>query len=197
MVKELLTTIIASPLLHGKWINTLSFLENCGARKLAACEHPTKVKEEMLKHASEEFRHAYYLKRQIAKVTDHPLPHYYLHEMIGGFASLHYLQSLDLLICRYLSKASLNIKELAYLFTTYAIEKRAGHLYPLYHELLKSASSPVSVKSILLEEEEHLAEIEEELTQIPSSMQHCHAVCALENDLYRNWLTALQNDIDR
>ena len=52
---------------HAKWLNTLSFLENCGARKIAACEHPTLVKEEMLKHAAEEFRHAHHLKRQIDK----------------------------------------------------------------------------------------------------------------------------------
>lgn len=89
----------------------------------------------------------------------------------------------------------LNVKELAYLFTTYAIEKRAGHLYPLYHDLLKSVSSPVSVKSILLEEEEHLAEIEEELSHVPLSEQHCLAVCALEKELHSKWLTALQKDV--
>lgn len=68
-IRQLLNTIIASDELHAKWLNTLSFLENCGARKIAACEHPTLVKEEMLKHAAEEFRHALHLKRQIGRIS--------------------------------------------------------------------------------------------------------------------------------
>ena len=67
---------IANEVMHAKWINTLSYLENCGARKIAACENPTLVKEEVLKHAAEEFRHAHYLKRQIARITAEPYPTY-------------------------------------------------------------------------------------------------------------------------
>ena len=102
-IRFLLCTIVSSDLLHAKWINTLSYLENCGARKIAAAEHPTDVKEEMLKHAAEEFRHAHYLKRQIGKV--HPLPctDYSLSCLLGGFASRHYLPALDLFASRYLA----------------------------------------------------------------------------------------------
>src|ERR1700733_4610834 len=95
-IEQLLTTIVASNELHAKWLNTLSFLENCGARKIAACEHLTLVREEMLKHASEEFRHAHYLKRQIQRVTSEPCDDYSLKYLLGGTASLHYLASLDL-----------------------------------------------------------------------------------------------------
>ena len=56
-LSQLLDAIIPSPDLHAAWLNTLSYLENSGARLIAACEHPTGVKEEMLKHAAEEFRH--------------------------------------------------------------------------------------------------------------------------------------------
>lgn len=67
-IGELIAQIVKNPFLHGLWINTLSYLENCGARMIAACEHPTRVKEEMLKHAAEEFRHAFYLKKQLARI---------------------------------------------------------------------------------------------------------------------------------
>ena len=40
-LKNILPHLIAAPSLHAKWLNTLSYLENCGARKIAACEHPT------------------------------------------------------------------------------------------------------------------------------------------------------------
>src|ERR1700733_11588698 len=95
-LEDLLYQIVSTPLLHAKWLNTLSYLENCGARKIAHCEHPTKVKEEMLKHASEEFRHAYYLKQQIRKVHPQPMNTYSLNSMLGGFASFHYLNLLDI-----------------------------------------------------------------------------------------------------
>ena len=82
----LIQNIVSDPFLHALWINTLSYLENCGARKIASCEHPTAVKEEMLKHAAEEFRHAFFLKTQLRRVgfyfNDYSLPH-----LLGGLAS--------------------------------------------------------------------------------------------------------------
>jgi len=98
-IKPLLTSIVACPKLHAKWLNTLSYLENCGARKIASCEHPTLVREEMLKHAAEEFRHAHYLKKQIQRIS-RPIETYALPTLLGGIATLHYLNSLDLKTCR-------------------------------------------------------------------------------------------------
>src|ERR1700761_4524513 len=90
-LEQLLTTIVASNELHAKWLNTLSFLENCGARKIAACEHPTLVKEEMLKHAAEEFRHAHHLKRQIGRVSSKSIETYSVSYILGETTTLHYL----------------------------------------------------------------------------------------------------------
>lgn len=193
-LRQLLTTIVASPPLHAKWLNTLSYLENCGARKIAACEHPTLVKEEMLKHAAEEFRHALHLKRQIEKVSTMPLNTYTLPLMLGGSATLHYLTALDLKTSRYLKGQGLNksaIKEAAYLLVTYAIELRAEELYPIYDEALRKSQSRVAVKSILLEEKEHLNEMEEGLKTLPSGFIHAAAVCAFESQLCQAWLKAL------
>src|SRR5437868_5371980 len=100
--KELINPIVADPLIHGLWINTLSYLENCGARKIASCEHPTAVKEEMLKHASEEFRHAFYLKTQLARI-DQQYEDYRKESLLGGWAATHYLNALDLQTSRYLN----------------------------------------------------------------------------------------------
>ncbi len=190
--KQLLSTIVSSPTLHAKWLNTLSYLENAGARKIAACEHPTLVKEEMLKHAAEEFRHAYYLKCQIEKVSPIPIDDY--SQLLGGYATVHYLSSLDLKASRYLKAAGLPntaIKEAAYLLVTYAIELRAEELYPLYAATLRTASSPVTVKSIVLEEKEHLNEMRKGLTQLPFGWDYAEQVCAFEGELCRQWLDAV------
>jgi bacterioferritin (cytochrome b1) len=66
---NLLEKIVQHHETHAKWLNTLSFMENAGARKISACEHPTEVSLIQLKHAAEEHRHAYYLKKQILKIS--------------------------------------------------------------------------------------------------------------------------------
>lgn len=188
---SLLEKIVNSPRLHGLWINTLSYLENCGARKIASCEHPTLVKEEMLKHAAEEFRHAFYLKSQLARIGQE-LPDYRLSSLLGGFSAYHYLHRLDLETSRYLSHLSIpHRKELSYLLVTYAIELRAAHLYPLYNNVLRHARSKVQVQSILLEEKEHLQEMESALAKIPHSPAYIAVVSSLEARLFELWIKNL------
>lgn len=185
-----INTIIASPKVHARWLNTLSYLENCGARKIAACEHPTLVREEMLKHAAEEFRHAHYLKKQIRRIHP-PIETYALETMLGGTATLHYLNGLDIKTCRYLKSHGLLSRPAVYLLVTYAIELRAEQLYPLYHEALRSAGSPITVKSIILEEAEHLNEMRRGLKALPHGLHHAKQICAIENSFYETWIKAV------
>jgi len=198
-LEQLLTTIVDSNALHAKWLNTLSFLENCGARKIAACEHPTLVKKEMLKHAAEEFRHAHHLKRQIERISPHSIiDTYALSFMLGGTSTLHYLTALDLNTSRYLKTLGLpkhSIKEASYLLVTYAIELRADELYPIYDAVLRKAGSRVAVKSILLEEKEHLNEMQEGLKQLPSGFIHAEHVCRIESHLCKKWLDTIQSKL--
>jgi hypothetical protein len=198
-MENLIHQIICNPFLHAMWLNTLSYLENCGARKIAQCEHPTKVKEEMLKHAAEEFRHAYYLKQQISKVYDHPLDTYELKSLLGGFESLHYLHALDNITSRFLIKEKgikgSELKKYSYLLVTYAIELRAAALYPLYHKILKKLDSKVHVKAIVLEEEEHLNEMREELNLAKNGMEFADTVCEIESQIFQKWISALKTDV--
>ena len=183
--------ICADPIQHSRWLNTLSFWENCGARKLAACQHPTKVKEEMLKHAAEEFRHAHYFKRQIHRLQAPYLTGYDLPSLIGGIRAYHYLDYLDIAISRLLYVEGYAGQEryaLSYLLVTYAIEKRAEEVYTQYHDRLKQTRSPIRVYPILVEEKEHLAEIIEELSQWPNAASLSSQACCLETKIFSRWL---------
>lgn len=189
-IKELINPIVRNPFLHGLWINTLSYLENCGARMIAACEHPTLVKEEMLKHAAEEFRHAFYLKKQLVRIGEQ-YENYQRSHLLGAWSGYHYLTKLNLQASRYLQSLRLErpqIKQLSYLLITYAIELRAGEIYPIYQSALRRSQSKVQVQSILLEEKEHLREMEEGLNRIPSSSLHIGVICKLEAALFQKWL---------
>ncbi len=195
---KLLDPIIESDFLHARWLNTLSYLENCGARKIAACEHPTLVPEEMLKHASEEFRHAHSLKWQIERVSPEPLESYDRHSILGGRATLHYLNALDLYTSQYLKNEGFDcasIKKIAYLLVTYAIELRAEELYPIYNTILRSKRSLVTVTAIVLEEKEHLEEMRQGLAILPFGQTHADHICSRESLLCSRWIEAIKNNI--
>lgn len=152
----------------------------------------------MLKHAAEEFRHAYYLKRQIVKVLPDQMVTYSSPLMLGGKTTVHYLKTLDLHICRYFKTEGLawqRLKEAAYLFVTYAIEKRAEELYPIYEEILRNTHSQVYLKAIIFEEQTHLEEMKECMEKFPLGNIHAHYVCSLESHLCKQWLQAIAEEI--
>lgn len=197
-ITDLITTIVKSPQTHAKWLNTLSFLENCGARKIAAYEHPTLVREEVLKHAAEEFRHAHYLKSQISRVSHKELPNYMLEETLGGTKTLHYLKALDIRTCRYLANkglSKLEIQQAAYLLVTYSIELRAEELYLIYDNILRNQNSKVTIRSILLEEKGHLQEMQEGLAALHNGFYYAQEISKIESYLCKMWLQAVLDNV--
>jgi bacterioferritin (cytochrome b1) len=195
---DILLRILPSEELHCKWLNTLSCLENSGARKIAEAHHPTLVRKEMIRHAAEEFRHALHLKRQIEKLSHQKYDCYSFSHILGGWDTLHYLPRLNLQTYRFLVHQGIPNEErqkIAYLLVTYAIELRAGELYPLYEALLRKAHSKVTVKSILLEEEHHLEEMKEQLALIPSGFAYAKAIIAEESELCQKWLSRIVKEL--
>lgn len=191
-LESLLHKLIVSDELHMKWLNTLSYLENCGARKIAACQHPTLVKEKVLKHAAEEFRHAHHLKKQMSRISGQVLPNFSRAWILGGAATLHYLAALDLKTSSYLTKeiglSRGEVASTAYLLVTYAIELRAKEVYGIYEQLLRKLGSKVAIKSIFLEELEHLKEMEAALEKLPQGFIYANKVCGFESALCEKWL---------
>ena len=76
LLKGAVERIVADDSLHAKWLNSLSMMENTGARKISKYEHPVHTGIIVLKHAAEEARHAYYLKKQIEKLGKNACPDY-------------------------------------------------------------------------------------------------------------------------
>ena len=93
-LKATLENIVKDNLIHAQWLNTLSFMENAGARKISASEDRQKVSLIILKHAAEEHRHAYYLKRQIAKLGEDLCENYEDQYLLAPKASKYYLNNL-------------------------------------------------------------------------------------------------------
>ncbi len=198
---NLLTTIVADNQLHARWLNTLSLMENTGARKISASEDTEKVTYIILKHAAEEHRHAFYLKKQLEKLGKVSCPTYAREYLLAPGHSKYYLNYLDVEVCRYLkSELKLTGSELrfaAYLLVTYAIEVRADELYPVYQTALDNAGSKVNVKSIILEEEGHLEEMINQLKSFSPDWQlHADKAVEIETGLFNNWIKGLEAEIN-
>jgi bacterioferritin (cytochrome b1) len=182
--------------LHAKWLNSLSMMENTGARKISKYEDPVHTNIIVLKHAAEEARHAYYLKKQIGKLAKDGCPDYSYPYLMAPLESYHYLQQLDVQACRYLKKKlSLEgraLKHGAYLLVTYAIEVRADMLYGIYQDALTMYKSKVNVKSIIAEEEGHLEEMQRMLEVFhPDWKQLAADMCEVEHKLFELWVVAI------
>ncbi|RYD90276.1 MAG: hypothetical protein EOP54_24225 [Sphingobacteriales bacterium] len=199
-LNTILPQIIADNQLHARWLNTLSLMENTGARKISASEDPATVTYIILKHAAEEHRHAFYLKKQIEK-TGKELPTYAAEYLIAPAFSKRYLNQLDIDVCRYLkTELKLTGAELrfaAYLLVTYAIEVRADELYPIYQDALDGVGSKVNVKSIILEEEGHLEEMINQLQKFsPDWESHAQKAVDMETRLFGQWVNSLSSELN-
>jgi hypothetical protein len=199
-LSAILPQIISDNELHARWLNTLSLMENTGARKISASEDPVTVTYIILKHAAEEHRHAFYLKKQIEK-TNTECSTYSAEYLVAPAYSKYYLNQLDIDVCRYLKKelglTGAQLRFAAYLLVTYAIEVRADELYPVYQDALDAAGSKVNVKSIILEEEGHLEEMINQLKHFsPQWELHAQKAVEMEKILFDNWVLALAKEVN-
>lgn len=199
-IKAILENIVSDNVLHAKWLNTLSYMENAGAKKISASEHKENVNLIILKHAAEEHRHAYYLKKQLDKLDGNLCKTYTNDELLAPNDTKFYLNALDVAVCRYLKQhfniSGYELKFAAYLFVTYAIEVRADELYPVYQDVLTSAGSKVTVKSIILEEEGHLEEMLNQLKSFSVDWEkHAKLVIRIEQDMFNSWMNNLGNQL--
>lgn len=196
----LIDRIVSQPELHAKWLNSLSMMENCGARKISASEHSQNVDLIVLKHAAEEARHAYYLKSQIRKTGFEGCKTYKPSELIAPIESLQYLHRLDTAVSRYLKETcnfqGNQLKYASYLLVTYAIEVRADDLYPVYEKVLREDGGKISVRMIIVEEEGHLEEMINQMNQFFGNWEaHKNFVLQLEKELFKDWRHSLESEV--
>ena len=199
-LKQILEQIVLNPNLHARFLNTLSYMENVGARKISKFESRNQTNLMVLKHAAEEHRHAYFLKKQLYKLVEAGFETYEDEHLMCPKSSANYLDFLDLRVCKLLkqelSLSGKELKWLAYLFVTYAIEVRADEIYPVYQEVLTQFDQKVHVKSIIIEEEGHLEEMIQQLSNYSSNWEELgRKVCEIEAQLFNEWLVAMEQEV--
>lgn len=198
-LEALLDRIVPVPELHAKLLNTLSYMEHIGATKIARTQSGPQASLMVLKHAAEEARHAFYLKKLSDKLISGFCPDYSHAHLLAPLASRQYLYRLDASISRLLKSKGLGGKalhDLAYLLVTYAIEVRADEIYPIYQRYLRDYPVRLSVQSIINEEVGHLEEMNSALAEYPKELSSLKDdAVEIESALYVAWLSALDLEL--
>ena len=174
-VRDFLTDIITRPLDHAKFMNMLSMLEHMGSRKIMISQMNKTLTEDSLKHLAEEARHAYFFKRQAERIAKKSLDGYTEENTMSRVPALMYFGRLDAGISAQVSE------EDAYPWVSLIIELRACWLYGIYNDVLAKSDLKLSLKSLLAEEDMHLAEMFE---MCGENHDQLRALSAYETELF-------------
>lgn len=156
--QDTLKSVVNQPMIHARFLNTLSLLEYIGARKIIKSQDESMVNMVVLSHAAEEIRHAQILKKLALKVGGKSVESYSENSLIAGKLGRKYIQDID--------QASATAVEgqdpwLCYLITTLIVEERAEVFYPVYEELIGKVNMSGPLKQIVRDEVNHLAQMRE------------------------------------
>ena len=167
-LKLVLKRIVSRRTLHGRWLNTLSFMEYIGTRKILKSLPAEILNETLLCHIHEEASHSLFFKRLARKVEgEDRLPAeggrcFRKEEMLTPAEGSIYFQSLD----RKSAELSGGSALLNYLYTTWTLETRATAVYLLYNRILKNAGAPFSLNPVLKDEKKHLQQVKHSIEKI-------------------------------
>ena len=191
LLLKVLETITSHKNLHSRFLNTLSYLEYIGTRKMLKSLPAPVLNKTFLNHINEEIRHSLFLKNLAQKLSEKSYG-FHEKEMIAGSEGSHYFQEVD----HYSLKFSFSNPVLSYLYTTYAIEQRALLFYSLYNDILKKKNFPFSMQSILNDETEHLDHVLKKIQQKdPFWESNLVEISQFEHQKYFSFLISLEKEV--
>ena len=195
---KLLPIIVNNPDLHAKWLNTLSFLEYIGFRKIVKSQIAEQLDLETLGHAVEEGRHALLLKKRAVKTGGLNFKTYSAESLLCGTAAEAYFQSLDRACSDQLGvdMAPEKSTRLTYLYVTWLVELRALSVYGLYQEALAATGASPPLNGLLAEEDQHLTSVAQELLKSDIHFSaRANDLKTIEETLYQNLISVLWQEL--
>jgi rubrerythrin len=165
--EDFLHALVSNPDAHARWLNTVSLLEHIGSRKILKSQDSRGLSTMMLEHIAEEARHAAFFRRLSQKVMPGRCDSYADDCLLAGTAARCYFQSLDRAAAAKIAPSTDGQRGTMsnYLLVTTLIEERAERVYPVYQKVTAARGLQLSLKSVIAEEEKHLAEMAEMITQ--------------------------------
>ena len=193
LLLKILEAVTSHKELHARFLNTLSYLEYIGARKMLKSLPAPILNKSFLDHVNEEIRHSLFFKSLAEKLTQVNYG-FKEQELIAGSSASHYFQEVD----HYGLKFSFSNPLLNYLYTTYAIEQRAMIFYSIYNDMLKKKNFPFSLQSILNDEAEHLDCVLKHIQKTdPFWETQLEEISQFEHQKYFSFLICLEKEISK
>jgi hypothetical protein len=189
--------VVADPRLHARWLNTFSFLEYVGFRKIVKSQRSESLTAEILAHALEEGRHALSLKKLAMKIGGKEFNSYAPDALLCGEAAEDYFQTLDHACEDALHDLGEDARAaLVYLYVTWLIEIRALDVYTQYRKALVSMGAAQNLDGLLAEEAQHLSRVASELQKRdPNFASRAKTFATLEAALYEKILSAFEAEV--
>ncbi len=198
-LEGLISQIVADPALHARWLNTFSYLEYVGFRKIVKSQRAEVLTAAILGHACEEGRHALGLKKLAVKLGGAGFDSYAPQVLLCGEEAEAYFQDLDQFCDEAFADRSADERvRLAYGYVTWLVERRALDVYGLYKSALGDSEIARKLGGLLAEETKHLSDIEALLQAAdPAFSTRSKEFEAVENSLYEVFLAALTKALAR
>ena len=191
MLLKILETVTSDKNLHFRFLNTLSYLEYLGTRKMLKSLPAPLLNKVFLDHINEESRHSLFLKTIAQKLAGKNLG-FKETELIAGSKASQYFKEVE----HYTLKFSFSNPVLSDLYTTYAIEQRALIFYSLYNDILKKKSFHFSMQSILNDEADHLDHVLKTVQKIDIFWEkNLEEISQFEHQKYFALLISLEKEI--
>jgi hypothetical protein len=185
--------IVADERLHARWLNTFSYLEYVGFRKIVKSQRAEALTADILTHALEEGRHALGLKKLAIKIGGEAFAHYAPDAMLCGDEAEEYFQSLDEACdAVFADRPDALRARLVYCYVTWLIERRALQVYGVYKAALGASPVAARIAGLLVEEDRHLADIERDLAAADADFAaRAGKLEDIEARLYETFIDAL------
>jgi len=199
---SLLSRVAAKPILHARFLNTLSLLEYVGARKIYKSQPAGRFSVELLEHVVEEGRHALVLKKLALRLGGDAVKAYDGDALLAGAEATRYMQTLDRAAEADLAASGFPVGEartwINYLLTTLLIEERADSVYPVYEPVLAALGHGLVAAGIVAEEKRHLREVFESLAQHdPSHRERLERLRPVEQRAFATLVAAWSKEVDQ
>jgi len=198
-LEHLINRIISDATLHARWLNTFSYLEYIGFRKIVKSQRAEALTAAVLGHACEEGRHALGLKKLALKLGGAGFDSYLPETLLCGEEAEDYFQELDRTCDEAFASRSENERAtLTYGYVTWLVERRAINVYQIYRQALGGSEIARKLGGLLAEETKHLADIEALLhVSDPGFSVRSAAFETKEAALYQNFMDALSRELSR
>ena len=191
-LEDLVGAIVADPALHARWLNTFSYLEYVGFRKIVKSQRAEVLTAAILGHACEEGRHALGLKKLAIKLGGAQFDSYAPEALLCGEEAEAYFQDLDKACDEaFADRSEEERAKLTYCYVTWLVERRALEVYQVYKRALGESEIARKLGSLLAEETKHLADVEAVLHMgDPEYSTRSKEFEAVEAALYQNFIGA-------